>query len=124
MKIVTIYLRSIGQKENKHLSLFDSNGNGDIDNLVTEVEPGSAIIWKLDGLSGIKSITKIFSKTGKRNIFKTDPEKQWLSKAFKLQLSKDAEGEEAYTIEYILSDNTKVIIDPVIRIPPPPPPPG
>jgi hypothetical protein len=124
MKIVTIYLRSIGQKENKRLSLFDSNGNGDIDDLITEVESGAAIIWKLDGLSGIKSITKIYSKSGKRNIFKTDPRKQLFSKAFKLQLSKDAEGEEAYTIEYVLSDDTKVIIDPVIRIPPPPPPPS
>ncbi len=122
--MVTIYLRSIGQKENKRLSLFDSNGNGDIDKLVTEVESGAAIVWKLDCMSGIKSITKIYSKTGKRNIFKTDPRKLLFSKGFKLQLSKDAEGEEAYAIEYTLCDDTKVIIDPVIRIPPPPPPVG
>lgn len=121
MKIVTIYLRSVEQEGKKRLAMFDSNRNGDIDNLITEVESGATIIWKLDCLSGIRSITKIFSKSGKRNIFKTDPRKLMFSKGFKLQLTKDAEGEEAYAIEYILCDDTKVTIDPVIRIPPPPP---
>jgi hypothetical protein len=119
MKVVTIYLRAVEQKERKRLAMFDSNRNADIDNLITEAEAGAAIIWKLDCLSGIKSITKIYSKTGKRNIFKNDPRKLPFSRGFKLQLSKDAEGEEAYAIEYILCDDTKVTIDPVIRIPPP-----
>jgi hypothetical protein len=119
MKLVTIYLRSLEQKERKRLAMFDSNRNGDIDNLITEVESGAAIIWKPDCLSGIKSITRIYSKTGKRNIFKTDPRKLLFSRGFRLQLTKDAEGEEAYAIEYILCDDTKVTIDPVIRIPPP-----
>lgn len=121
MKIVTIYLRSVEQEGKKRLAMFDSNRNGDIDNLITEVESGARIFWKLDCLSGIRSITKIFSKSGKRNIFKTDPRKLRFSKGFMLQLTKDAEGEEAYAIEYILCDDTKVTIDPVIRIPPPPP---
>jgi hypothetical protein len=119
MKIVTIFLRSVEQEGRKRLAMFDSNRNGDIDNLVTEVESGAAIIWKLDCVSGIRSITKIYSKTGKRNVFKTDPVKLRFSNAFKLQLTKDAEGEEAYAIEYILCDDTKVTIDPVIRVPPP-----
>jgi hypothetical protein len=119
MKIVTIYLRSVEQKERKRLAMFDSNRNGDIDNLITVVEAGATIIWKLDCLSGIKSITKIYSKTGKGNVFKNDPRKLPFSKGFRLQLTKDAEGEEAYAIEYILCDETKVTIDPVIRIPPP-----
>ena len=121
MKNVTIYLRSVEQEGKKRLAMYDSNGKGDIDNLTTEVESGSAIIWKLDSFNGIKSITKIYSKTGKRNVFKTDPKKQLFFKGFTLQLSKDAEGEEAYAIEYILCDDTKVTIDPVIRVPPPPP---
>jgi hypothetical protein len=124
MKIVTIYLRSILHKEKKRLALSDSNGNGDIDDLLTVVEPGATIYWKLDCSSGIKSITKIYSKTGKRNVFKTDPRKLFFSKGFRLQLSKDAEGEEAYAIEYVLCDDTKVTIDPVIRVPPPPDPPN
>ena len=119
MKSVTIYLRSVEQEGKKRLAMYDSNGKGDIDNLTTEVESGSAITWKLDSFSGINSITKIYSKTGKRNVFKTDPKKQLFFKGFTLQLSKDAEGEEAYAIEYILIDDTKVTIDPVIRVPPP-----
>jgi len=123
MKIVKIYLRAVDQEGKKRLAMFDTNRNADIDNLTTVVEPGATVIWKLDCLSEISRIARIYSKTGKRNIFKTDPRKIPFSKAFKLKISKDAEGEEAYAIEYILCDDTKVIIDPVIRIPPPPPPP-
>lgn len=118
--IVKIYLRSILIDGKIRLAMFDSNRGGDIDNLTTMVEAGATIIWKLDCLSGIKSIYKIYSKNGKRNVFKSDPEKQLLCKGFKLQLSKDAEGEEAYAIEYILCNDTILTTDPVIRVPPPP----
>jgi hypothetical protein len=121
MKTVKIYLRSVGQKERNHLALFDSNRNGAIDDLTTEVPRGATIIWKLDYLSGIKRITKISSKTGKGNIFKTDPKRRLFCNVFSLQLSKDAEGEEAYAIEFILCDGVKVTIDPYIRIIPPQP---
>ena len=50
MKTVTICLRSVEQEGKKRLAMFDSNRNGDIDNLTTEVESGSTIIWKLDSL--------------------------------------------------------------------------
>lgn len=119
---VKIYLRSIEQEEKKkRLAMFDSNGNGDIDNLITDVPAGDLIIWKPDRFSGIKSITKIYSKDGIRNVFKEDPRKRLLCKGFKLRLSKDIKvnEREAYTIEYVLNDDTKVVIDPYIRIPPP-----
>jgi len=119
MKTVKIYLRSIEVKGKNRLAMFDSNRNGDIDNLTTDVPPGATIIWTLDCLSGIQSITGIKSKTGKGNIFSSDPRKRLLCKGFTLRLSKDAKGEEAYTVEYILCDDTKVTIDPVIRIEPP-----
>jgi hypothetical protein len=120
---VKIYLRSIVHNDVKRLAMFDTNRNGDINNLTTDVPPGARIIWKLDCFSGIKSITKIYSKNGERNIFKEDPRKRLLCKGFKLQLSEDVKvnDTEAYTIEYVLSDGKKVIIDPFIRIPPPPP---
>ena len=121
MKTVTIYLRSLKLNGIDHLAMFDSNRNGDIDNLKTEVPAGYAVIWKLDCLSGIRSITKIYSKKGKRNVFKTDPRKQLLCKGFKLQLTDVKAGEEeAYAIEYILCDDTKLTIDPMIRVVPPP----
>jgi hypothetical protein len=101
--MVKIYLRSIVKDKEDHLALFDTNRNGDIDKLITVVPKGAKVIWELDHCSGIKSITKIYSKKGKRNIFKSDPKKQLLCKRFELQLS----------------DSAKVVIDPYIRIQPP-----
>jgi hypothetical protein len=120
MRIVTIYLRSIKLNEENHLAMFDSNRNGDIDKLTTEVPAGDTVIWKLDSLSGIRSITKIYSKTKERNVFKTDPRKRLLCKGFKLQLTNDAKGTEAYAIEYILYDGKELKTDPMIRVIPPP----
>lgn len=117
---VKIYLRSVIQNGEKRLALFDTNGNGDINNLTTDVHAGDLVIWTLDCCSGIKSITKIYSKKGERNVFIRDPIKRWLCKGFKLKVPESAKGKEAYTIEYILSDDTKMIIDPYVRILPPP----
>ena len=71
-----------------YLALFDSNGNGDINNLITDVHAGDTIIWKLDCCSGIKSITRIYSKEEKHPVFKSDPRKRLLCKGFKLQVQK------------------------------------
>ena len=117
---VNIYLRSVVQNGENCLALFDTNRNGDINNLTTVVPRGALVIWKKDCCSGIKSITKIYSKKGERNVFKSDPVKRWLCKGFKLQVPDSAVGTEEYTIEYILKDETKVKIDPYIKILPPP----
>lgn len=119
MKTVTIYLRSVEQKDKNQLALYDSNRHSAINDLTTLVPAGALIIWKLDYNSGIRNITKIYSKTGKRNVFKTDPVKRPLCKSFVLRLSKDVTGEEAYAIKYILCSGREVTIDPVIRIEPP-----
>lgn len=116
---VKIYLRSIVFDGEKKLAMFDSNRFGDIDNLTTYANPGDKVKWKLDCCSGIKSVTKIYSKDGKGSIFKNDPKKLLFCAGFELQIPKNANGEEAYTIEYILHDDTKMKIDPYIRIPPP-----
>jgi hypothetical protein len=120
---VKIYLRSIEQDEKKLLAMFDSKRQGDINNLTTEVYAGDKIIWKLDCCSGIKSIAKIYPKEGKGNIFKNDPVRQLLCKGIVLQVPEykvEIEEVEAYTIEYILCDDTKMVIDPYIKILPPP----
>ena len=116
--IVKIYLRSILKDGENRLALFDSNRNGDINDLTTEVQAGATIIWKLDCCSGIKSITRIYSKEKVHTIFKSDPVKRLLCKGFKLKLEKGAGGKEKYTIECILCNNTELIIDPYIRVPP------
>ena len=118
---VKIYLRSIVKNGEKHLAMFDTNRNGDIDNLTTVVPRGENVIWKLDCCSGIKSITKIYSKNKERKVFKSDPTKLLLCKGFQVQISESAKPgeEETYAIEYLLRNGTKVVIDPCIRIDPP-----
>ena len=120
---VKIFLRSILHGETKSLALFDSNRKGAIDDLTTEVPAGATIIWKLDCCSGIRSITSVHysSETG-HTVFLREPKKRFLCKEFILKLDLEEEKEarkETYTIEYILCDDTKVTIDPVIRVPPP-----
>ena len=119
--MVKIYLRSIIKDRKNRLALFDSNRNGDINDLTTEVKAGDTIIWKLDCCSGIKSITRIYSKADKHPIFKEDPKKQELSKGLELKVPDTAvKGDkEKYTIECLLEDDSELIIDPYVRIPPP-----
>jgi hypothetical protein len=122
---VKIYLRSILKDKDDHLALFDTNRNGDIDDLVTNVPKGGTVIWKLDRFSGIKRITKIYSKEKEHRIFKSDPIKLVKGEGFKVQLLEIAQDgdEEKYAIECILSNKTKLVIDPYIRIQPPSIPP-
>jgi hypothetical protein len=115
---VIIYLRSVEINGEKHLYMYDSNGSSSLDSLITDVKPGAAVYWELERNSGIKKIKNISSSHGKRNIFKEDPSGIFLSKAFMLKLSDDVKDEEKYTIEYILEDNTRIIIDPYLRIKP------
>ncbi len=120
MKNVRIYLRSILVNKKNQLMLFDSNRNGAVNNLVTVVPAGSTVIWKPDRCSGIKKILRIYSKTGKGNVFRKEPGRFWFTNTFCLKVPRVAEGEEAYSIDYLLYDKTRVSIDPVILIPPPP----
>lgn len=120
MKKVKIYLRTILVNNETQLMLFDSNRNGAVNDLVTEAPAGSTLIWKTDNCSGIEKILRVYSKTGKGNVFHTEPKKCRFSKGFYLNLSTNAKGEEAYSIEYIPCGKEKVTIDPTIKIPPPP----
>ncbi len=120
--IVKVYLRAIKQGDANCLALFDSKRQGDINNLITDANVGDTVIWKPDCCSGIKSITKIYSKEDKHPVFKSHPKKRMLCAGFKLPIEKGAGGIEKYTVECILCDNTELITDPYIRVPPPPPP--
>ena len=121
MKRVTIYLRFILRNGKNHLALFDSNQQGDIDNLITDVPAGYSVIWKLDNHSGITNITKIYSNEDVHKVFVTEPRKRWLCKGFKMKISEDTKpGEEKYSIACILWDGKELNIDPVIRVLPPP----
>jgi hypothetical protein len=116
MKKVKIYLRSIVVDDQSQLMMFDSNRNGSINNLATTVLAGSTIVWKLDRKNGIKRIERIYSKTGNGTIFRTEPHRFWIFKSFRLKTSRDAEGEEAYNIDLVLCNNSRLTIDPIIII--------
>ena len=116
MKNVQIYLRSITVNEQIQLMMFDSNRNGAINTLSTIVLAGSTIVWRLDGKSDIKRIERVYSKTGKGPVFRSEPKPSWFSKCFKLKTFPDMEGEEAYNIDIILCNNSRVTIDPIIII--------
>lgn len=118
---VKIYLRSILKDAKNRLAMFDTSRSGAIDDLITHVPIRGTVIWKLDRFSGIKSITKIYLKDRESKVFKGDPKKLLLCKGFQAQISESADPkkDEPYTIEYILSNGTKVVIDPCIRPDPP-----
>jgi hypothetical protein len=116
---VKIYLRAIKQGKVNSLAMFDSNGQGGINDLTTDAYPGDTVIWKLDCCSGIKSITKIYPKENDPGAFKVNATPQTLCKGFKFQLEKGVKGTANYCIKCILCENTEMIIDPYIRVPPP-----
>jgi hypothetical protein len=119
---VKIYLRSIVRNGEKHLAMFDSKREGDIDNLTTIANPGDNVLWKLDRCSGIQSITKIYPKEGKGKIFKNDPKKLLFGRGFEMLIPDfpvraGEEVVEAYTIEFVTCNKTKMKIDPYIKLP-------
>jgi len=118
-----IYLRSIKINGANCLALYDSNGNGGINDLETFVKKDeSKVNWVLDTNSGIKSITKIWSEEPTSKVFKHDPKKVPRKKEFEVELKKvDREELEKYNIQYMLDDGTLVTIDPYIRMRPPTP---
>jgi hypothetical protein len=117
---VTVYLRSIEINKEKHLSMFDSNGNFDMnDSLVTYVKAGGTVFWNLDKASGIRRIEKIYSKNN-GPIFREDAKEILFSKKFKLEIPDGLAGgtEERYYIDYTDQDNSLITKDPYLRIVP------
>ena len=100
--------------------LFDSNRNGAVNNLVTEVPAGSTVIWRRDRCSGIQKILRVYPKKDKGSIFVTEARKRLFLNVYVLRIPKSAKGEESYNIDYRLRDKTEVTIDPTLKVPPPP----
>jgi hypothetical protein len=134
---VAIYLASVKRKDVHgkalyHLAMFDSNGDWDIDSLVTiiridpmKVKSGN-IQWIKVVKSGIRRITEIKSVSDSTIIFKNGtyehPHGVWnLILPKEIYVHPGKKFEEEYIITYIPEDkDTTIIIDPMIRVPPPP----
>lgn len=116
-KDVTIHLKSVKKNGEKHLKLSDSNGNVAIDHLITNVIPGTTVIWKPTIFSRIDNIERIYSSKGKI-IFVNDAKRQGSGNVFKLKVPDVvAPGTmEEYIILYTSKDGSRVEIDPYIRI--------
>ena len=120
LKKVTIYLM-IAFEENgvKHLKMFDSNdpNNVVVDTLlVTDVKPGTKVIWTFLEGSGIEKLKKIGPKKYDKIIIR-DAKKILFKKDFKLKIPRSAKpGQEKYDIEFEDEDGNTVPIDPYLRI--------
>lgn len=119
LKVTTIHIKAVIKDGKKHLRLCDSNGNIATDHLITCVERGSIIIWKLRTFSNIKSIERIYSAEKEREIFWVDP-KEGPENVFTLKVPEDVDSGkmEKYGILFIHKDGSKEVIDPYIRIEP------
>lgn len=116
-KEVTIYLKSVEINGQRHLLMFDSNTDADIDNLITDVRKGGKVKWTVARNSGIDKINRIYPKTDKPQIFQKEPVQS--GNFFILDVPDDVETGtvEEYLISFTLKDSTKVTIDPYLRIP-------
>lgn len=120
---IKIELESIDQNGGKHLKMKDSNGQEDVDILITKIikKPGETgkVTWKAkDFDSRIKSIVDILSAETSTIVFKNGA-KKINNKMFVLELPIETGVKEKYKIVYIPEGNTEsVTIDPYIDIRP------
>jgi ERCC4-type nuclease len=117
---VNIWVTSVVEiKGEKHLMMSDSNGNSNIDTLfVTDVHPGQKVIWTKDSAEVVKKFLNMKARINK-NIFKRNPHKAILRDEYRMRVPKKAkkDGEEKYSIEFKLKDNSRHETDPYLRIP-------
>lgn len=116
-KVTIIHIKAVIKDGKKHLRLCDSNGNIATDHLITSVEPGSVVIWKLRLFSNIDTIKQIYSTEEKREIFWVDP-KEGPKNVFTLKVPENVSRGvmEKYRIRFIHKDGKEAEIDPYIRI--------
>jgi hypothetical protein len=120
-KKVTIYLKAVEIKGEKHLEMYDSNDTTIVvvDTLHTDVQDSTEVTWKLVDDSGIRKIMKISPKNGPGDII-PGPATGFLSpkkKKLKIPGNQKPDTEEAYNIKFKDTDGEKWVIDPFLRIP-------
>ena len=123
MKHKKIYLRTIVNNDDTKLSLFDSDGQGDINNLVTVGEAGGRIVWRPDVFSGIKRIVSIYPKLkNDTKLFKHELKRSRFNRnQLSLKIPKDFHGKEEYGIIFETRDGRIIDVGPHIIVPEPPP---
>ena len=121
LKKVKIFLKVYIKDGEKHLEMYDSNNpdNIVIDDLYTDVEPGTKVVWRRAKDSGIRSIRKV-SPIDPGVIFTGDARTILFYKRFRTRIP---EGEvkrdkkEKYIIVFLdKKDKEETPIDPYIRV--------
>jgi hypothetical protein len=120
-KKVEIYCKAIEIDGKKHLIMYDSKDlyNVVVDSLVTDVKPGTRVIWKLVQGSGIEEFVKIGPKNPGQ-IMTGNAEKVFLTKKLKFKIPKEApipSEREKYDIKVKDIEGNIWEIDPYLRIP-------
>ena len=117
---VTIYLvKAFEENGKKHLKMFDSNDPNIVvvdTLLVTDVKPGTKVIWTFLEGSGIEKLKKIGPEKTDAIIIR-DAKKILFKKDFQLKIPNSAKpGQEKYDIVFEDEDGNTVPIDPYLRI--------
>ena len=119
---VTIYLEAINDNGNYHLKMYNSydQNNPEIDDLITEVKPGTIVTWDLVNNSGISEIMRIIPLTKKGKIMKKDakPVPETNKHEYKVPSNAPVPSEkEKYLILFKDMDGHPHLIDPYLKIP-------
>ena len=120
LKKVIIYVKAVEKNDGMHLEMYDSNDTTKVvDTLVTIVEPGTKVIWKLAENSGIKRIKKIGPKE-RGEIIIGDANRILFFNRFKLKIPDNEikpSTEEKYDIVFVdKKDKKETPIDPYLKI--------
>jgi len=122
LKKVTIYLKIHEEDGKKRLEMYDSNNpkNIVIDDLTTEVDPGTKVVWRRAEDSGIRSIRKVGPVEDNGEIFPEDAKTILLNKRMRTRVPDniaDKDKGQKYIIEFKDKRDGEVTpIDPYLRI--------
>ena len=121
LKKVKIYLKAVEIGEEIHLEMYDSNNPGTIvvDDLYTDVDPGTKIVWRRAKDSKIKRISEVAPRD-KGEILVEDAKTILLNKRYRARVPDnkiDRHTEEKYIIKFVYKiDNKEKVIDPYLKI--------
>lgn len=121
MKKVKIFLKVYVKDGEKHLEMYDSNNPESrvVDDLHTDVEPGTKVVWRRAKDSGIQRIKKV-SPIDRGEIFIGDAKTILFSKRYRTRIPEDEikhGKEEKYIIVFVdKKDKEEITIDPYLRV--------
>ncbi len=121
LRKVTIYVKVFEEDKKTHLKLSESNERGSfvLDSLhVTDVEPGTKVVWRRAEDSGIKKFERV-GPVERGEIFPEDAGTILFHKRYRMKVPDNAKPDTAkYEIEFTVKNDTTIhSVDPYLRIP-------